>query len=98
VSAGLYAAWLRYGMLLFRNVETIEQHLALSRCFGELELHPLAEVRAKEHPPLMEVGNEISRRYVYDGTELKVGTVPWHRDTPCTPNICKGATLRQQGR
>lgn len=94
VKAELYAAWLRHGVLVFRNVETTERHLALSRCFGELELHPIASVRAEEDPLFMEVGGASSLPYVYDDTDLKVGTVPWHRDTAYTPNICKGAMLR----
>jgi taurine dioxygenase len=94
VAAQLYGAWLEYGILLFRDVRTIERHLAISRCFGELELHPIVEVRAKENPYFMAVGGEHARPWVYDERELKINTVPWHRDTAYTPNICKGAMLR----
>lgn len=94
VQAALSAAWLQYGLLLFRGVETIEHHLALSACFGELEEHPIAAVRAREHHLFMEVGGETSSAYVYDQSEIKTGTVPWHRDTAYTPDISKGALLR----
>ncbi|WP_007516222.1 TauD/TfdA dioxygenase family protein [Pseudofrankia saprophytica] len=90
----LFAAWLEYGLLLFRDVDSIERHIALSRCFGELEIHPLPSVRAPENDLFMVVGDEISRPYVYDDAEIKVGTIPWHRDTAYTPNISTGALLR----
>jgi taurine dioxygenase len=94
VKSALYAAWLDYGILLFRNVRSSEQHLALSRCFGDLEEHPIKEVRAEEGPLFMRVSGGPGRPYVYDETELKVNTIAWHRDTAYTPNICKGAMLR----
>jgi taurine dioxygenase len=94
VKAELYEAWLQYGFLLFRDVKTSDDHLAISRSFGELELHPMVEMRAKEDPLFMSVGGEHERPWVYDETEMKVNTVPWHRDTAYTPNICKGAMLR----
>lgn len=94
VRSALYQAWMEYGILLFKNVNSVDQHFALSRCFGELEMHPLEKVRAKEHPYFMPVGNEIQSFYVYDEVEIKTGTVPWHRDTAYTPRIAKGAMLR----
>ncbi|MDR5777157.1 MULTISPECIES: TauD/TfdA family dioxygenase [unclassified Caballeronia] len=91
----LYQAWLKYGVLLFRETgATNAEHLALSRCFGELELHPVPEIRLKEEPLLIEIGG--SRRgqaFVFDGTELRAGRLPWHRDTAYTPECCKGAIL-----
>ncbi|WP_028226376.1 TauD/TfdA dioxygenase family protein [Paraburkholderia ferrariae] len=96
--AALYATWLEHGILLFREaVKTNAQHLALSRCFGKLEMHPMPEIRAKDEPYLIELGG--SRRgsasaYVYDGDQLREGRLPWHRDTAYTLEICKGALLR----
>lgn len=90
----LFAVWLEYGLLLFRNITSIEQHLALSSAFGELELHPLAHMRAPEHELFMTVGADKGRPYVYDESEIKIGTIPWHRDTAYTPGIAKGAMLR----
>jgi taurine dioxygenase len=94
VKAALYRAWLEYGVLFIRGVETIEQHLALSGSLGELEEHPIVHMRAKEHPLFMTVGGETSEPYVYDETEVKMGTVPWHRDTAYTVGMAKGAMLR----
>jgi len=91
----LYDAWLAHGILLFRNVETIEHHLALSRVFGELELHPLPFMRASYEPLLMEMGGDKrGQAYVYDETDMRLGRIPWHRDTAYTVDICKGAMLR----
>jgi taurine dioxygenase len=92
--AALYQAWLDYGVLLFRGVANSEQHLALSRCFGELEIHPFPEIRCKDNPLLVQIGGgNRGPAYVYDG-ELKIGRIPFHRDTAYTPDICKGAMLR----
>src|ERR1700759_2152472 len=69
VRAALYDAWLEHGILLFRNIETVEQHLSLSEAFGELEPHPFIPVRSAVHPMFMDVGGD--RRgpaTVYDGT------------------------------
>src|SRR5690606_13887416 len=98
VRAALYDAWLEHGILLFRNVATIEQHLAISGCFGELEIHPVPEVRSAEHPYLVELGarsNGVGRPptvYVFDG-ETRINRIAWHRDTAYAPDICKGAML-----
>lgn len=95
VAAALRAAWLEHGILLFRDVDSIDRHLSLSRAFGELELHPYPELRSGLHPLLIELGG--SKRppaYVYDGTDLRVNRIPFHRDTAYTPELCKGAMLR----
>jgi taurine dioxygenase len=95
VAAALRAAWLEHGILLFRNVDSIDYHLSLSRVFGELELHPYPELRSDLHPLLIELGGtKRPPAYVYDETELRVNRIPWHRDTAYTPDICRGAMLR----
>lgn len=99
VRQGLYDAWLRHGILLFRNVGSVEQHLAISRCFGELEIHPVPEVRSPENPYLIELGapsgsaGRTPTVYVFDG-ETRINRIAWHRDTAYSPDICKGAMLR----
>jgi taurine dioxygenase len=95
VGAELYGAWLKHGFLLFKDVESTERHLSLSRCFGELELHPFAPSRSDEHPLLIEIGGKKTySAYVYDGVDLRCNRIAWHRDTAYTPDICKGAMLR----
>jgi taurine dioxygenase len=93
--SALYDAWLQHGILLFTGLETTVQHLALSRCFGELELHPIYEVRSKEDDLLIDIGGpRRGPAYVYDERDLRVSRIPFHRDTAYTPDICKGAMLR----
>ena len=91
----LYAAWLDFGILVFKNVSSADNHIELSRCFGELEIHPFPEARAKENPLFIEIGGSKELpAFVYDGLDLRVNRIPWHRDTAYTPGICKGAMLR----
>jgi taurine dioxygenase len=95
IKAALYDAWLEHGILLFRNIETVEQHLSLSEAFGELEPHPFIPVRSAVHPMLMDVGGD--RRgpaQVYDETDMRINRISWHRDTADTVDICKGSMLR----
>jgi taurine dioxygenase len=95
IKSALYKAWLDHGILLFTNVASAAQHLALSRCFGELEIHPFPEARAEEDPLFIELGGKkTTPAFLYDGVELRVNRIPWHRDTAYTPDICKGAMLR----
>jgi taurine dioxygenase len=94
VRQALNEAWLEYGILLFRNVASDEQHLAISRCFGELEIHPLKELRDEKNPFFFPLGGPPLVAQVYDGTDVRVGRIPWHRDTAFRPEICKGAMLR----
>lgn len=100
VRRALYDAWIAHGILLFRDIATVEDHLSLSRCFGDLEIHPVAEVRSERSPYLIEIGSssEMPRRtptvYVFDNTDARINRIGWHRDTAYTPDICKGAMLR----
>lgn len=91
----LYQAWLEHGFLLFRGIDSIERQLAVSRCFGELEIHPVPEVRHPDNPYLIELGGpRRTGAYVFDDGDLRVNRIPWHRDTAYSPDICKGAMLR----
>jgi taurine dioxygenase len=95
IQEALYAAWLEHGILLFRDIDSTVRHLALSRCFGELEIHPFPEARAEENPLFIELGGrKTTPAFLYDGADLRVNRIPWHRDTAYTPDICKGAMLR----
>ncbi len=95
VQEALYQAWLEHGVLLFRDIASTEQHLSLSRCFGELEIHPVVEQRSDEHPLLIELGGQKrSHAYVFDERDVRINRIAWHRDTAYTPDICKGAMLR----
>ena len=95
VRALLYDAWLEHGILLFHGIDSIERHLEVSRCFGELEIHPYVPARSPVHELLIDIGGPNRRRaFVYDERDIRVNRIPWHRDTAYTPDICKGAMLR----
>ena len=78
VAAELNAAWLEHGLLLFRGVGSVQEHLALSSVFGEPELHPLPESRDPDEPLVMTLGDGQGPSYVYDRTDLRRGRLPWH--------------------
>lgn len=90
----LNQAWFEHGILLFRGIASAEAHIALSRCFGEIEIHPLPELRAPENPYFFPLGGERVAALVFDETDILVNRIPWHRDTAYTPTMCMGAMLR----
>lgn len=96
VRQSLYADWMSYGVLVFRDLPVSNaQHLELSRVFGDLEMHPMPEIRSAQEPLLMELGGKKpGRAFVYDGDKLRVDRVAWHRDTAYTVEVAKGAMLR----
>ena len=95
IAAELRAAWVDHGILLFRDVASVDYHLSLSRVFGELELHPYPELRSALDPFLIELGGvKRAPAYVYDERELRVNRIPWHRDSAFTPEVFEGAMLR----
>lgn len=79
----LLAAWREAGVLLFRGVGTSpETLLRLSRCFGELEPHPIEAIRMPDYPELIELTNKNGLRgpvYTFDGVAT-YGRIPWHTD------------------
>ena len=93
----LYKNWLEAGILLFRNAAaTPEQQLQLSRCFGELEIHPIEDLRVEGYPELIQLtnkGNYTEPLFSYDGIPT-VGRIPWHIDLIYTPSLNRGAVLR----
>jgi taurine dioxygenase len=95
VCAALYDAWVQHGVLLFKDVDSTEYHVALSRCFGELAIHPHIESRVQDNPLLIEIGGaRRGRAYVFDEVDVRVNRIAWHRDTAYTPDVCKGAMFR----
>jgi len=96
IRSNLYEDWMKHGVLIFRDMPVSNsQHIELSRVFGDLELHPLPEIRNDEEPLLMDLGGKkATRAFVYDGNKLRVDRIAWHRDTAYTVEIAKGAMLR----
>lgn len=93
----LNEAWLQAGVLLFRDVgESPEKQIALSKCFGELEVHPIVDIRVEGYPELIWLSNVDKRTapiYRYEGKRT-VGRIPWHTDMVYTTSPGRGALLR----
>jgi taurine dioxygenase len=94
VAAELRAAWQELGVLVFRNVSSLEEHVALSSVFAEPKPHPVASTHDSEDPRVMTLGDGHGATYVYDGTQVRRGRLPWHRDAAYVTDIPQGAMLR----
>ena len=96
-AAALRAQWLEHGIVLFRRMaDSPEALIALSRCFGELEVHPIPRFRMEGYPELILLTNKDGPSgpvYDFDGEHIH-GRIPWHTDLAfaTTPNA--GALLR----
>jgi taurine dioxygenase len=85
-------AWLEHGVLVFPGCEmTVSQHIAFSRNFGELELHPIPVTRHPDHPEVMVVTN----RQASDGTASPTAETgrQWHSDGAYTLSPPTGSFL-----
>jgi taurine dioxygenase len=100
-SKALQDAFIRSGILLFRRAGTTpEAHLALSRCFGELQRHPVKENWVPGYPDLVDIsyrpsaqGDSSVALYEVDGRRLG-GWLPWHSDLMFMSKINRGGILR----
>ena len=71
-------AWHEHLVLVFPDARlTLEQHVAFTRHFGRLELHPLESLRHPEFPEVFEVTNRM-----IEGKPSETGEVGriWHSD------------------
>lgn len=89
--------WLDAAILLFRGLGTsTERQLELSRCFGELEVHPVESIRLEGNDEIINLSNKGDRRqkvnYI-DGEPIS-GCIPWHTDLIYTTTPNRGALLR----
>ena len=93
----LNEVWLEYAIVLFRGIGTSnERHLRLSRCFGELEVHPVESIRLEGNPEIIYLAQKGDRKqmtYYFDGEPI-VGRIPFHTDLIYTPTPNRGAILR----
>ena len=93
-------AWLEAGVLLFRGKTNEEQHLRLSRLFGELEEGATVGLNSDENPYLMKlehnpeaIDERFAQQWEIDGM-ARVGFIGWHWDQSFMPTIVRGACLR----
>jgi taurine dioxygenase len=93
----LYDGWLQFGALLFpASGITPERQIEISRCFGELEIHPLEAIRSKDHPELIVLTSADKTRNpvaYFDEVPL-IGRIQWHKDMIYTATPNRGALLR----
>lgn len=79
----LYDAFLHHGLLLFRDLPlTLDQHVALTRVFGEPEPHPMPALRHPVKPEILVLAGESGKG------------VGWHMDLIYRKNPSAGALLR----
>jgi len=93
----LAEVWLDAAIVLFRGIGTSnERHLRLSRCFGDLEVHPIESIRLEGTPEIIrlaEKGDTKQMTFYFDG-EPVVGRIPFHTDLIYTTTPNRGAILR----
>ena len=97
----LQDAFVQAGIVLFRRAATgPEAHLSLSRCFGELQRHPVRENWADGYPELVDIsyrpglkGDSTVALYDVDG-QRRGGWLPWHSDLRYMSKINRGGILR----
>ena len=96
VRRALIDLWIEQGVILFRGGEvTSDMHVALSRCFGELEPHPFPEATEPGFPDLVKIKFYPEDGTYYDvGGEQRGGWLPWHSDLIYTDRINRGGILR----
>ena len=93
------ALFVRHGMIVFEGVEqSDEMQLALSRCFGPLKEHPLADVRrvdSERMPGVVKIGAEPADSGVVeiDGTAVS-NWLPWHFDHCYNDQLNRAGVLR----
>jgi len=88
----------QYKVLFFRNQDlTREQHIALGRSFGDLEVHPLLSER--DHPEILRIDSAQHRdkRSYYSQANAQ-----WHADTtfreaPSAASILRGLVIPKIG-
>lgn len=92
VLADLRAAYARHMVLVFPEADmSIEEHVAFSKQFGPLELHPLKALRHPVYPEAFEITN----RKKADGAPSETGEIGrlWHSDGAYTVRPPTGSLL-----
>lgn len=90
--AQIRSAWLEHQVLVFPGLNiTVEEHVAFSRQFGELEVHPIPGARHPQHPEVMIVSNKPA----IDGTPSLTAETgrQWHSDGAFTLRPPTGSLL-----
>jgi taurine dioxygenase len=94
--ATLRRALPEHGVLLARGLDlTPEDHVALTRVFGEPDIHPIEAIRLEGHPEVivLAAGRFDQVRPDDPGAEDLVGQISWHSDLTYTAFPSRGALL-----
>jgi taurine dioxygenase len=84
-------AWFESQMLVFPNQQiTLAEHIAFTRHFGEIELHPLMHARHQVHPEIFEITNKV-----VNGKPSETADIArrWHSDGAFTIRPPTGSLL-----
>jgi taurine dioxygenase len=106
LTKALRKAFIEHGVLLFPRIGTSpDVHVALSRCFGTLQVHPVNKNQVEGFPEVVDMSytpptrpGDLSYHAVYriEGREL-AGWLPWHFDLSYMTEINHGSMLRRAG-
>jgi taurine dioxygenase len=93
VQDSLRRHWVNDGVMVFRGLEGADVHLALSRVFGSLLVHPLRTDPTRSE--IFTVRHDPEDPYIVDvdGT-LLAAWLPWHSDLIYVDQINHGGILR----
>lgn len=95
----IYDVWIKGGILLFRDVASMDAQVELSKCFGTLEPSATKDLNLASNPYLMELKFDPTNpagpgtRLLVNGNE-RAGWLGWHWDQAFMPVIVRGAALR----
>ncbi|MEZ4330872.1 MAG: TauD/TfdA family dioxygenase [Myxococcota bacterium] len=92
----LREAFLEYGVLLASGLDlSPDEHVSLTRVFGEPDIHPIEAIRLAGHPEIivLAAGQLDQVRPGDPGAEDLIGKIAWHSDLTYTPLPSRGALL-----
>ena len=99
--------WMKHLVLVFPGQDiTDEQHVAFTRCFGELEVHHQKIIRSRFLPEIFRVSNVNDDGVLMPPTHATVKQVAlaqfWHTDSsfrekPCTGSVLHGVEISRTG-
>ena len=98
VAKQLYDLWVDKGMIVFKDLDSLDIQMRLSELFGESEEHPLLIGRddfAREDKVSVKINEEAGGIYQVRGEEL-AGWLAWHKDSIYTDKLNHGGLLWAQ--
>jgi taurine dioxygenase len=96
VRAQLQRLWLQNGVVVFRETDASPRlQIALSRVFGDLEVHSVKELLVDDQPELIRLRTDPNDGNVWEVDGVRVnGFIPWHTDQRYLAAVNRGGILR----